>query len=100
MLLRKSGALLDNPQAAYNLGYMHTIGLGVPIDSKESIFWYERAASLGSQDAQINLGFIYILAQGVDKDMKKAASYIKQAKESGNEKAISIWEEFELEKYL
>jgi hypothetical protein len=32
--------------------------------------------------------------------MKKAAMYIKKAKDNGNEKATSLWEQFELEKEL
>jgi hypothetical protein len=31
--------------------------------------------------------------------MKKAAHYIGQAKQSGNEKAKSLWEQFELGQY-
>ena len=43
---------------------------------------------------------MYMSGQGIPKDMKKAARYIKKAKENGNEKAASLWEQFELEKEL
>ena len=79
---------------------MYTIGIGVTINNESAISWYEKAANLGDENAQVNLGFMYLSAQGVPKDLKKAAFYIKKAKDSGNEKAISLWEQFELEKEI
>jgi TPR repeat protein len=65
-------ALLDNSQAAYNLGYMYTVGLGVGINNKEAISWYEKSASLGNEDALINLGFMYISATRCSKRYEKS----------------------------
>lgn len=51
--LFREAALLDTPEAAFNLGYMHTIGLGVPMDNKEAVFWYDKLSL--DQAAQVNL---------------------------------------------
>ena len=80
----------------------NAVKLDVPLiaEVSEAKNWYEKAALLGDENAQINLGFMYMSGQGIPKDMKKAAMYIKKAKDNGNEKAASLWEQFELEKEL
>ena len=40
-----------DPEAQYQLGLRHTIGLGVPQDAAESIRWYRLAAEQGLADA-------------------------------------------------
>ena len=43
-------------EAQFNLGYMYTEGLGVPLDNQEAVRWYRLAAEQGFANAQFNLG--------------------------------------------
>ena len=88
-----------NNKAAYNLGYFYTGGLGVPMDLKEALKWYEISAKDGNIDAQINLGFAYMSGHGTKKDLHKASFWIKKAKDTGSSKAKLIWEQFKLDEY-
>jgi TPR repeat protein len=57
--------------AAYWLGEMHRIGLGVKRDPAKAAFWYEKAGRTGS--ARLRLGFCLLNGVGVDKDETRAA---------------------------
>lgn len=87
-------------KASYNLAYLYTYGDGVKKDSKKAYELYKKAATAGNIEAQINLTFIYISGQGVKKDMKQAAYWGKKVLDTGDERVIQLWEQFELEKYL
>jgi uncharacterized protein len=96
----KKAANNGNLEASYILGYFYTGGLGVKHDLKESLVWYTKAASAGHVNAQINLGFMYIAGHGTDSNYKKAAYWINKAKQNGNEKALKLWNEFELANHI
>ncbi len=57
--------------AAYWLGEMHRIGLGVKRDPAKAASWYEKAAKIGS--ARLKLGFCLLNGVGVEKDEARAA---------------------------
>ena len=46
-------------QAQYNLGILHTAGLGVPPDRSKAAQWFRSAAKQGLSAAQLRLGAIY-----------------------------------------
>lgn len=58
-------------EAAYWLGEMYRIGLGIPRDPAKAAFWYERARKTCPD--RVKLGFLYLGGDGVDKDEAKAA---------------------------
>jgi TPR repeat protein len=69
------------------------------MDLKKALQWYEKAAISGNINAQLNLGFAYIGGLGTKVDYKKAAFWIHKAKDTGSEKAIELWKEFNLDKH-
>ena len=90
----------NDSNAAYNLGYFYTGGLGVKPNLKQSLYWYKESAKLGNINAQINLGFMYIAGHGTKVDYKQAAYWIQKAKNTGSSKANIMWKEFKLKNYI
>ena len=48
-----SAAELGHAGAQFNLGYMYSVGLGVPRDMPKACYWYMKAAEQGQADAQV-----------------------------------------------
>jgi serine/threonine protein kinase len=49
---------LGHPEGASNLGYMHELGLGVPVDYEKAAYWYIKAITMGqphSNQAEFHL---------------------------------------------
>ncbi len=72
-----------------NLGRIYHKGLGVEINYKTAIKWYEVAANQGdNEDAQHTLGNLYRNGEGkkgvVAKDLNKAMHYYKKASDNGS----------------
>ena len=59
-------------------------GRGVPLDLKQSAFWYRKAADQGDPGAQAELGYFYLNGIGVDRDAAQAVRWFGRAAASGN----------------
>lgn len=70
------------------MGYIYQRGLGVAIDFKEVVKWYELAAVQDHVNAQINMGVVYFNGENITSDYESAYMYFSLAARSGNSKAI------------
>ena len=57
-----------DPQAQYQLGYLHTRGEGVPLDYSIAADYLEKAVASEQADAQFLLGALYQQGKGVAAD--------------------------------
>ncbi len=71
-------------EAQFNLGFMRSIGQGVPQDDAHAVLWYRKAAEQGHAMAQSSLGFMYYTGQGVPWDDSQAAKWFREAAEQGD----------------
>jgi TPR repeat protein len=46
-------AVKGNAEAQYYMGYMYQSGIGVPVDKKTALQWYNRSAAQGNNGASI-----------------------------------------------
>jgi TPR repeat protein len=54
-----------DPAAQAYMGYLYSVGRGVPQDYTQAAIWYRRAADQGHSGAQYALGLLYDKGQGV-----------------------------------
>ena len=80
----------------FALGRLYETGKGVPLDPKESVFWYTRAADLGLQQAMLRLAMVYREglagpdgSQGIAADPAQGVTWLEQAAEMGNVPAMT-----------
>ena len=76
-------AIVGDPVARANVGYMYMMGLGTPQDYVEAMNWSRAAADAGNAQAQHNVGMMYINGQGVPKDYGEAMKWFRKAAEQG-----------------
>ncbi|MBU5613211.1 tetratricopeptide repeat protein [Geomonas azotofigens] len=76
-----------NPEAQMKLGVMLSSGVGVPLDKKEGLTWYEKSANQGYAPGQWNLAFAYIRGEVVPQDFKKAFGLLQLAADAGYDSA-------------
>ena len=81
-LLRKANA--GDMEAQWDLGWMYSDGSDVPIDYKEALKWYRKAAEQGHALAQWQLGFMYDRGTGVTRDEEEAVKWWRKAAEQGH----------------
>lgn len=67
--------------AAYRLGRIYSLGLGVKSDTKEARKWYDLSAALGSLAALKELA---VISSRDENDRVKAANYMLKAAEGGS----------------
>ena len=65
------------------LGEMYEMGVRVPQDYSQAVFWYRQAAEQGNTLAQINLGTIYYEGKGLPQDYSQAVFWYRKAAEQG-----------------
>ena len=75
--------------AQSTLGWIYSIGRGVPRDDKTAVKWYRLAAEQGVAFAQENLGMLYDKGQGVPQDYVRAYMWLNIAAISGKSKNAS-----------
>jgi uncharacterized protein len=75
--------------AQFNLGFLYSIGKGVPQNYKEAVKWWRKSAEQGDADAQFGLGSMYFKGTGVLQDYVMAHIYWNIAAVSGHETAIN-----------
>ena len=66
---------------------MYDRGEGVPMNSKEAVKWFRKAAEQGHAQAQNNLGDMYRTGEGVPMDSKEAVKWFRKAAEQGEAQA-------------
>ena len=71
----------------FNLGVMYGRGRGMPIDYKEAVVWYRKAAEQGHAYAQYELGFMYVAGRGVTQGEVQARKWWSLAAKNGHTKA-------------
>ena len=71
----------------YNIGIMHKIGQGVPVDIAESKKWLQLSAEQGYAPAQNSLGDILLYGRGVVNDYVKATEWYRLAAEQNHDGA-------------
>src|SRR5271157_2571173 len=70
--------------AQCGLGNLYFIGLGVPQDYTQAVFWCRKGAEQGVARAQYFLGYFYGNGHGVPQDYAQAALWYRKAAEQGN----------------
>ena len=96
----KKAAKKGHVEAQYMLGYMYSLGKGVPKDLEKAFYWYKKAAEnghakaqyrlradRGDAKAQYSLGKEYYDGKGVSQSSKKALYWLEKAAEQGHVEA-------------
>lgn len=84
-------------EAQNTLGNVFKYGMGVEQNLEYAVFWYEKAAALGSPGAMYNLGNMYLGALGVEKDVAKAVELYEQAASKDQQAALLMLAKLHLE---
>jgi tetratricopeptide (TPR) repeat protein len=71
-LLELSGHYYD-ASMLFNLGKLHELGQGVPVDHAKAVAYYERASALGDLPASNDLGIMLWNGRGTPSDKPRAA---------------------------
>jgi len=80
--IRKS-ADMGNLEAICRLGYMYSVGYGVPLDPNEAVRLTEVAANEGYPKAEYNMAYFYGTGEGVDPSFRKAVRWYKKSARHG-----------------
>ncbi|TGT80740.1 tetratricopeptide repeat protein, partial [Mesorhizobium sp. M5C.F.Ca.ET.164.01.1.1] len=65
--------------AQFNVGFLYSRGLGVPLDYSKAAEWWGKAADQDMAVAELNLGLLYSWGKGVQQDDSKAAELWRKA---------------------
>ncbi len=80
----------DYAEDYYNLAEDYYYGEnGRPVDHKEAVKWYKKAAELNHADAQFSLGYCYTHGEGVGECAQQAAYWYQKGAENGSADAQS-----------
>jgi len=80
----KKQAEQGDPDAQSKLGVMYATGVGMKMDKKEAVKWYEKSAAQGDPVGMWNLAFMYIKGEGgLEKDYAKARNLFRSSAELG-----------------
>lgn len=80
-----------SPLAQTYLGYMYSVGSGVPKDDNAAVFWLTRAAIQGVPNAQFLLGVMYDKGHGVPQDFTQAYFWYDLAAARGTPNVRGYW---------
>lgn len=81
------GANGKNPSAMALLGYMHSLGLGMPVDHEKAFSLFRSAANLGDPIGHNGMGYMYftgLASQPPRKDLRKAFTHFNQSAHGGS----------------
>jgi hypothetical protein len=59
-------------------------GTNVPLDYRQALTWYRRAAEQNYPDAEFSLGYMYEQGEGVNRDYREAKRYYTAAAQQGH----------------
>jgi TPR repeat protein len=82
-------ALLGDPSAQNQVGWMYERGVGVNIDLQKAVKWYRKRAKSDYATAQTNLGLMYLNGTGVKQDAAIARLWFENASKKGAAKATN-----------
>ena len=88
-LIRKCEA--QNGEACTELGALHLVGLGVPLDYSKAAEYYTKGYELQDGSACGSLGTLYANGLGVPLDYSKAAKYCTKGCELQNGYRLCLW---------
>ncbi len=90
----------EGHRAAQNkVGSFLTFGLGIPIDFKEAVKWFENSSKQGYVPAQCNLSSMYASGKGVFTNFGRAHAFAKKGKELKHPTCLKVWRDYNLGKY-
>lgn len=72
------------------IGWLYSSGTWVPVNKREAVSWYKKAAIQGDLDAQIALGWIYHTGDGIPADPAEAKIWYRKAADQGSSKAEGL----------
>jgi TPR repeat protein len=82
---------LGNAEAMNGLGLIYSKGMGVPVNERLGLEWFEKAAQNGYAKAYSNIALLYQNGVGTAKDEAKALEYYKKSAQAGYNKAYLSW---------
>jgi TPR repeat protein len=77
------------------MGVRYQTGQGVAKDMKKAVYWWRKAAELGSAESQFYLGRAYQTGKGVEKDMAQAEYWYRKAADGGDARGRNSLEDLE-----
>ena len=96
LALIKPLAETGHANAQYQMGLMHTWGVGLPRDEVMAQSWYAKAfermqieANRGDGESMADLGLMLDEGQGVERDVQAALEWLKKGVEVNNASAIA-----------
>ncbi len=87
LVFLKKSALLGTPDAQYELGIRHVLGLSIPREPSQGVEWLNKAANAEQPDAQLALGYLHEAGKIVTPDLRTATVWYQKRHASGNEEA-------------
>lgn len=78
-----SAAEAGNSEAQTVLAAMYFLGIGMPMDKQQALFWNRKAAAQGHAIAEYHLGAQYLYGEGVTRDEQQALQWISKAADHG-----------------
>ncbi|MEJ7138329.1 tetratricopeptide repeat protein [Amphibiibacter pelophylacis] len=73
-----------NADCQRDLGNAFRLGQGVPVDARQALEWFSKAAAQGHAAAQNNLGLMLKNGQGGPRDVAQAAQWFEKSARQGN----------------
>jgi TPR repeat protein len=78
-----------NADAMFNLGSLHMMGLGVPVDYQAAMRWFRAAADRGDLRAMNQIAVLYGEGRGVPRDYAEALRWLHKAADGGEPTAMN-----------
>jgi TPR repeat protein len=73
----------EKHKAQQNVRRMYELGVGVPQDLAQAIYWYQNPAEQGHPTSQLVLGLLYLTGRGVPQDYRRALLWTRRASSQG-----------------
>lgn len=83
--------------AYYALGRLHEAGLGTPVDMAQALAWYQQGALASDGQAYERLAYFAIEGIQMEKNPDQAKKWLETSLELGNENALMLMQEYNLE---
>lgn len=86
--LLRAAMAQKNADAFNEMGLLHALGRGRPVNLERAVEFYRQGAELGSRVAISNLGAAYAKGEGFEQDYSLAFQYISRAAAMGDRQAL------------
>ena len=94
----KKSANKGSPEMQFMLAYMYSSGEEINKDKNKAFYWAEKASQQNHPNAQFMLGYMYCRGYGTSQNLEKCASLTRKFHNAGDHTALSLWNEFSLDK--